>query len=383
MITLHSGFDGLDVAIKANPPLELVEVLEASKALAADMHRDCPQQFNGISFSVSAGGGQGGYAYRVDTGTLGATWFFKKPRAGDPWGVRVSFKSRPLALFGLEKVRADFEKTCLKLGLRVPLDGISIGRVDYAIDILVASLKLEPTNFKVHSRANRRSHSDLEEMVTNGPSGRYTSVTIGKMPGRQVIVYDKRKEAQDHRKLEWPAIWKSALECQGLGEVDPMNPISGDVWRVELRLGKNALRARRDIRSWQSLYANLQEEMEQLAQEVSLRCPVDDTNRSRWPLHPFWGTMQNVLIDKGLFDIVPELPPEPIQVAELEGKKEEFLTLISSLSVTLAALEECAESEFPEFLEKFPSRITDFLHRHPRGLGQRFEDAREKYRHLR
>ena len=128
--------------------------------------------------------------------------------------------------------------TCAKLNLAVPPDGVSIGRVDFAVDILAPEFDLEPEHFIMHARSRRKTFADLEQMQTHGPSGRFKSVTIGKQPGRQVIVYDKRKEVLSKRTVEWPIIWNRNLEKMGLPELDLVDRAKSQVWRVELRMGK-------------------------------------------------------------------------------------------------------------------------------------------------
>lgn len=378
MIVLHAGFDGLDLALRAIAPPELIEILEPAKTFAAEQMAEARVTYNDVTFNVAASGGTGGYAYRIDTGPMGATWFIKKPNAKDHWGIRVSFKSRPLALLGLEKVRADFEATCLKLGLRVPLGGVSIGRVDFAVDVLISRFELEPTDFVVHARTNRRSHSDLAEMTTNGPSGRYTSVTFGKMPGRQVIVYDKFEEVLKRNKFEWPMIWNSELSRLGLPLLDMSDRSNSTIWRIELRLGKKALRDRRNIRGWASLYNELQNEMDQLAEDVTLRRTSEDSNRSRWPLHPLWRVLKDA-VSNGLFDHTESVAYEEVQEADLLQKRSEFIRTIAAHAVTLAVLERNEAGRFPDFLHEMPERIMQFILLHPRDLEQRVKDASAKY----
>ena len=50
------------------------------------------------------------------------------------------------------------------------------------------------------------------------------------MPGRQICVYDKRREAIEQGKLFWFRLWG----------IDP--GYTANVWRVELRAGKKELR---------------------------------------------------------------------------------------------------------------------------------------------
>ena len=83
---------------------------------------------------------------------------------------------------------------CATLGFRFPPDGISINRVDFAVDILAPGFVLDPDAFVFHSQSNRKTVAEFEQIETIGRSGRFTSVTIGKMPGWQVIVYDKQEE---------------------------------------------------------------------------------------------------------------------------------------------------------------------------------------------
>src|SRR4029077_1301274 len=81
-------------------------------------------------------------------------------------------------------------------------------------------------------------------MDRNQPSAvcrgrRLESVTIGKMPGRQIIVYDKRREVVEKRKLLWFRVWG----------IDP-HDTSVQVWRVEMRAGKKELKGRWQIRTF-------------------------------------------------------------------------------------------------------------------------------------
>ncbi|WP_160116046.1 hypothetical protein [Candidatus Halocynthiibacter alkanivorans] len=52
--------------------------------------------------------------------------------------------------------------------------------------------------------------------------GRFESVTIGKMPNRQVIVYDKKQAAKDQKTDYWFPAWN----------IDKDDPAT-QIWRVE------------------------------------------------------------------------------------------------------------------------------------------------------
>lgn len=378
---LHTGFDGIDLAIKTTTPIELVEFLEEGKATAQDMLHDVWGEYAGQMIQSGQSGKRGGYAFTFRIDGFGAVWFAKKPKANDPWGLYVSIGSRELALHGLSKTREKLATLCEALGFRTPPDGISINRVDFAVDILAPGFVLDPDAFLFHSRANRKAIAEVETVEANGRSGRTTSVTIGKMPGRQVIVYDKREEVLKRRKHEWPLIWNANLKTAGLPPLDLTDRDASQVWRVELRLGKDALRNRRDIRGWGSLHEHLQKEMDQLVQDVTLHVPSGDSNRSRWPLHPLWSSARDTVATQ-LFTHEARVSPEAVQEVDLQAKREELLKLIASLSVTLAYLNGSKPEVFATFLARLPMRILRLLGQHPRGVAERFAEAAVKYGQL-
>jgi len=278
MKVVHTGFDGIDLALRTTVPIELVDFLEEGKATAQELVSDVWGTYAGLDIQSGQSGKRGGYAFTFRIYEFGAVWFAKKPKASDPWGLYVSIGSRELALNGLDKTRQKLDALLTRLGFRIPHDGISINRVDFAVDILAPGFCLDPDAFVFHSRANRKAIAEVETLEMNGRSGRTTSVTIGKMPGRQVIVYDKREEVLKRRKREWPLIWNATLQAAGLAPLDLCDRATSQVWRVELRLGKDALRNRKDIRGWGSLHEHLQAEMDQLAEDMTLTVPSTDSN---------------------------------------------------------------------------------------------------------
>lgn len=278
-------------------------------------------------------------------------------------------------------MRAEIDRTCAALGFLIGPEGVRIGRVDFAVDIFAPEFQLDPEAFVMHARTRRKSFSDLTEMQTHGPSGRFTSVTICKQPGRQVIVYDKREEVMAKGKIEWPIIWNRNLEKMGQPWLDPSDIRKSQVWRVELRLGKKALRDRADIKGWASFYDGLQAEMDQLAQDMSLHVPSGDSNRSRWFLHPLWRVVQDTVANR-LFDHEAEVDADQVREINLIDKQHEFLRTIAAHCVTLSALERDGPDIFPFFLEELPERIMEFLLEHPRDLHTRFTDSRNKYAKL-
>lgn len=216
MELLYRGFDGLDVSFQGQISTKFAEALDSAKAQAGKSHQREPLEWNGILLAVFETGAKGGYAFSATTGEFGATWFFKRPSLYDPWGVRVSCSSFLLATKGLGGARAYIYAVMAALEIALLPDAESIGRVDYALDYLIPDFTLIPEQFVMHSNARRADHHEIHEIGVSGRSGRVTSVTVGKMPGRQLIVYDKRAEIIAKRKTAWWDIWDATRAKEGL-----------------------------------------------------------------------------------------------------------------------------------------------------------------------
>ena len=135
MKVLYRGFDGLDVAFQGRVPDALLAELEDARERAVKEMRAAMLDYRGVRMAVADSGARGGYAFLCDTGPDGATWFFKRPRPGDPWGVRVSVKGLALALYGLGGVRARLYGFLEALGIplldKVPRVGLMGGQIGF------------------------------------------------------------------------------------------------------------------------------------------------------------------------------------------------------------------------------------------------------------
>jgi len=356
MKVIYRGFDGLDVAFQGRVPLDLLDVLEEAKERAGREMRPAVVKHRGVPLAVAETGARGGYAFRCDTGPDGATWFFKRPRRGDTWGVRVSVKSLTLALHGLGGVRARLYEFMESLGIAVPPGGESIGRVDYAVDILAPGFTLEPAHFVMHSHAGRADHMEPEPMTRHGTSGRVTSVTVGKMPNRQVIVYDKRREVIDKHKVQWWEIWNAVRAARGEPPLDPKDKDGSQVWRVELRAGKDHLKKQWGGKTWADLDDKLGSLLLKALKEVRYAIPKTDTNRSRWPDHPIW-TLARQEVEGDLFEMMCPLDPHAIR----EVLRSEYADLLGGQLAGLSATYAIALGLSPLDSHKVPETIGKVL----------------------
>ncbi|MBD3676962.1 MAG: hypothetical protein HUJ27_01000 [Rhodobacteraceae bacterium] len=380
MIVVHKGFDTITLAIQANIPQELFETLDAEREEAEEAREARPFEYGGADFDLLPYGGNG-YRFILKGGPLDAHWFFKKPNSRDPWGIRVTLGSTLLATQGLGHARAYIENTLTRLGVRFAAHQVSIARADFCVDVLAPDLELIPENFVMHSHSNRDEHFSPDEHVrSNGKSGRYTSVTVGKMPGRQVIVYDKRREVIDRHKPIWWDIWNSRLTALGHTPLDPKDPASSRVWRVEIRAAKNLLKDRWQIRQWAEFDNLFGDVIAEALQKVRY-CEPDpsDTNRARWPNNPLWDLVGEAANDD-LVEMRSYLEPNVIKTIHREEHIRMIFGQALGLVTTLAALEDVGEKDLQTFIEGAGPSMWEAAKDDLGRAYRKLADARARYR---
>lgn len=379
MIVVHKGFDGLDVAFEARITHELNEKLSDAKEYAEKVRGDVLLEHNGIQMTVGQSGMKGGYRYSCDTGPLGAKWFFKKPTSRDPWGIRASVKSLTLAKYGMGWARHYLHDTLGALGTEVPPDKVSLGRVDYAVDLLVPSFELIPDHVISHARANRKGHWKDDEVNEQGRSRRYTSVTVGKNPSRQVIIYDKREEVlKKPNKVVWWEVWNEHLRKIGLPALDRMDADTSRIWRVELRGYKEHLKKRWQIRTWEDFDTRGGDMFRQMLETMRHTVPTADTNRSRWPVSPLWQRITEE-VTKELAELTCDVPPQRFREVIAEKQKDILLGQFLGLGVSMAGLERLPADRFEAHLKDVVQQALKRSKEHRIPLSRRLEVARERY----
>lgn len=286
MKLIYQNFDGLDVAFQGAFPEEILEILREAKDKAkliegAKVVAHIGQ--NNTEILVAGTGARGGYAYCFDTGHDGATWFVIRSTRADRWNIRVSLKSLNLALNGYEKARDNLLAQLADFGVVGAVADepprASVGRADYCFDYAVDDFEPNPAHFVAHSRSTVASYEEVEaEVVRRGR--RVLTVTVGKMPNRQVTIYDKTREIVDHIKPYWWDIWGLDRET-----------FQGQIFRVEARAGKKEL-DQWNIKGFGQFEKIIGDVMIDILAHVKYTAPNADENPSRWPLHPIWQMSQ-------------------------------------------------------------------------------------------
>lgn len=290
---LYQGVDTLDIAFKGAFPDTTLKEFDAAAEEARTTNQKQPLTIGpgNVQVLVKGNGRSGGYRYVFDTGPTGANFAVKANTDLQEWNLFVSIGSLCLLTLGYQGAKARLHNTLADMGFRIT--DLSVNRIDYAVDILAPGFTLDVQNFIMPGQAKARPYWSKERKLDdagNRPKAvirgrKFESVTIGTMPNRQVIVYDKRRAAIDQRQPYWFEAW-------GIDKDDP----GAQVWRVEIRGGRDALAKRHLKRSYEAIEHDLQHYLLKAASEI--RYVTDkhhQKNVSRSTTHPLWKTVTDAL----------------------------------------------------------------------------------------
>lgn len=188
--------------------------------------------------------------YKIECGEFNRPSFF------------VTFRSEALWRESAEMLHARFLAWAQGAGLTMERPE-SVSRVDWAFDYHLPVVDFDENHF-VSVAGKDSKHRE---------GGRIQTLMFGR--GDIVLrIYDKVAEIEQQSHKTWLfALWQGI--CQ-------------DVWRIEWQVRKVLLR-QFGIRTVTSLLERQGDVLRHLvAEHTTLRTPTNDSNRSRWPLHPLW-----------------------------------------------------------------------------------------------
>ncbi len=379
MPLLHKGFDSLDLAFPLTISETFADEIDEVRAEMAEYDLPLGRLDRGDrSFVVHPTGARGGFAYMGSFDSTDNIWFLKKPNGKrDACGLRVSCSARNLAMDGITTVRGQLAEELACFGL-LPKPGTeSLGRVDFAMDFLAPDFILDADQFVMHPRNSRKRHAVAFDLAEYGRSGRTTSVTIGKNPHRQVIVYDKREEIL-FKASHMPILWRSNLERLGLPDIDLSKPKSSRVWRVEIRFYKEYLKSIWGVRTFGDLAKKLPAMLRKTVNEIRYTQPGSDRNRSRWPDHPLWLRVREE-IECDFATIRTEADKETV-IAESLAQKDAYLSRqIAGCTLNRAALRGLGVNELKPFAETQAQQIAGNYEAKPERTAEKLTKAKLRY----
>ena len=160
------------------------------------------------------------------------------------------------------------------------------------------------------------------------------------MPGRQVILYDKRREAINKHNYYWFEIW-------GIDRHDR----SRSVHRAELRAGRDELKAFGVI-TLDDFKAKIGNVMCKAVRAVRyIRPCAHDMNISRQPLDPLWQHV-SAHVQTDLLAFTARIEPSHILEVYRSAKALEYKQQIMGNLAGLAVCEDIALADIPDKLSK-------------------------------
>lgn len=370
---LYAGFDTFDFAVRGSFPQEVLDQLEAGRDEAEERQdkvliRIGPNQFKA---HIESFGKKGGYRYLFDTGPLGAKWMIKRNTDANQWNIFVSPRATMLLAYGYRETFDRLHQAFIEMGGQATEH--SINRVDFAMDFETSGFELHPEQIVAHSHTKvapywSKKESELDPFQ---PSSVYRgrlaeSATIGKQPGRQIIIYNKRREAIERQKWFWFEAWGKDRHNQTL-----------EVWRIEVRAGKKELKEKYWITSIEDFYASIGDVIINALHDIRYLDDFQgDSNVSRQELHPLWHAAQETAA-WDLTELCSGLTPGQVREVERTLAKERYLALCAGNSIGLGIAEGLSDEDIRE---RLPELVAAKIEQHFRDKDQSLYEAIKRSR---
>ena len=281
-VILAQGFDTWQETWRCEIPDRQWRVLEGLQAQARD-HDDgagVPVRWGNEVLQMRPHGAKGGVRFVLGNDDL--LFMVRSPK--NEWTVTVRFLAAGLWEHGHEKLAARAANAVQGFGLTLNMlsDEARIGRVDFCFDIYSPQFSKEFQPGLSQAVVCHSSTKSKEKLLagTHARGGKGETLTIGMKKALEVEVYDKIKEITEASGKAWMyEVWAQALH----GEIP-----ESDVWRLEVRMGKDFLRTRGIICPHHVI-----DHLDELIAEALItrrltRPKKRDKNRRRWPMHPLW-----------------------------------------------------------------------------------------------
>ena len=219
-----------------------------------------PVMLGNTEFLLQPYGTASGYPLVIENGDLKIEMGeFNKPN------LFVTFRSQALWQESVFLLHEKFLRWISSIGYS-PYWRENLSRVDFSFDYNLTLLDFDENSFVSYSSKDSQHRQD----------GQVQTFTLGK--GDIVLrVYDKVAEIRQQSEKVWfYLLWKQ----------------DKNVWRIEWQVRKPVLK-QFGIISFDDLKKKQGDLLYYLASEHdTLRIPNDDSNTSRWPLHPLWIDLQ-------------------------------------------------------------------------------------------
>ncbi|MBF0268682.1 MAG: hypothetical protein HQL44_08820 [Alphaproteobacteria bacterium] len=374
MKPIYHNFDALDVAFQGALPQSVLTVLEKAKAEAQEQQQSayCILGPGRVHGHVKKTGLSGGYAFIFNRGPMEEIWFIMNNTKSDRWNLRATVRSASLALRGYQGAKEELLTTLDRLGVIGPHGGTPverISRIDYCVDFATEDGFIpDAENIVAHSNSTAAVHYAQEiDLAENRRGRRLETIRVGKMPNRQVTIYDKTREihrAEHH--LMW-FLWGLSRE-----------EFTGDVWRVEARAGKDELN-KWNLRSFADLESKAGDVFVGVMEAIRYMNPKSaDNNTARWDVAPFWRQAQDVMRE-ALAPYTSNVLRSQVKEVFRQALVKQLRQQIVGLATSYAVARGLDISEIPGIVAQIECDMMNEAVQDPAKLQARYERAMNRY----
>ena len=337
---IGQGFDTVQVSFQTRIPETLADQIYEAQWQAKQTRKPEPVTIGPghVKGEVLRHGGGGGDAI-FSTGDLGEMWFLKLDQKRDKWGATIKVRSLALLCYGFEEALSHLWEHAN--GMRLEVDGYSLGRIDYRFDVLTCR-SFAPLESSV-VRHNRTVVRPYEIMNRKHPIWEWNDdpdvrvILRGKLietlmigtigSGMQIVIYNKRSELTLTRNHVVP-------ERYGL---DPNDPSWG-LWRVEVRFAGDVLKRRLNVRDLVSLRANLRSILTRALTRVRyIRPRQDHLPAAQQLLHPLWEIVTEAIAG-ATCEQPSQFAPERAEYLIRQERERSLKANVAGCSLSLAAM---------------------------------------------
>ncbi len=282
---LLSGHDTIECAYYLAPlhncRLDYERLAVEKEALrAAKVRHPKAMTLGSEEFLLMPNGTSSGYPFLIENDSFSIQFGeFNKPN------FYVTYRSYALWQHGAAKLNQRFLDWAKSMGL-TSYQSERLSRVDFTFDYQIDAIDFDEDSFV--SQATKDNQHRKNRKVQTFRFGEGDVV---------LRVYNKVDEIKEKSAKTW------FFDLWGCEE---------NVWRIEWQVRKEWLR-RFGIRSFDALEERQGDLLRILVNEHTTLCLAnDDSNRSRWPLHPVWQDLQAHVADMPGLGIVREIDPQAL-----------------------------------------------------------------------
>ena len=302
---LYSNFDKLQITFKANFSKQHLDLLAEAKKKAQehterqliflngktkkkkDAEPKEPTFLNGVAIHVNESGMQRyKYSFKTEEGNI---YFVNDSTKEGAYNLIIAISSESFMCYGYAESVARVKRNLELWGVEIQREALS--RVDYCVDFLVPDdFEIEPENFIKHQNTSLHVYAKTAKIAEELPEeddtyiayygGKIETCTVGKMPNKQITIYNKTNEIKKRKKNEWYDVWKVEEGTR--------------VFRVEIRAGKDYLKDYWNIRSFKNLEEMAGDMFLKLTQTIRYTQQATE-KRDYKALHPIWAMVREQL----------------------------------------------------------------------------------------